>query len=346
MNKSESETQSSSNSQEFVRIFNLVVAYLSLSIIFVGIVFNTACFFIFRFNKELNKMSSSVYLSYCSITDTLSLFDWNLDHFLSPVFNTGVENPSLFACRFFSFIQYFSLQSSAWLLSFTCIDRFFSVASVPGSFMSRLPFSTTKSANIWSLIILAFMFVLNLQLLILNGYLKQSVNIIRNDSEILYYQNSTSVICYNYPPTFKVSYFWDSLNLYIYNFVPFLIMLVFNLLLVYKIVRISNPNLQSPSSKNQKSKNKQTISLVIITFLFVVMTLPSNVFFGYFQGKTSLVTGSIFVFWDFLGFLNRASLFFSCFITNLKFRSIVLGRFSRRIYDVQTATTRKDQSML
>ena len=54
-----------------------------------------------------------------------------------------------------------------------CVDRFISIKSIPGSFYSRLPFGTIKSAYIWCGCITLIMFLFNIHILIFNGnYIK------------------------------------------------------------------------------------------------------------------------------------------------------------------------------
>lgn len=330
-----------SNPDSFKKSFDLVIAYLSLSIIILGLIGNMACFCIFRCNKQMRKMSTNVYLSYCSITDTLSLFVWNLDHFLIPLTNIEMEAISLFACRLLSFIQYVSLQASAWLLSFMCIDRFVTVVSIPGSFVSRLPFSSTKSAHIWSVLILVVLSFVDLHVLILNGYISsakyKNTTILTNNTNltVLVLTQKPTVRCYAYSPEYSLSY-WERIHLFIYSFVPFLVMFVFNSMLVYRVIRVKRAKREVlPSSTHEKKKdtsssnrggNKLTFSLLVITISFIVMTFPGSVLYGYFELNTGTIRYSFIKFSDFLGFVNRASLFFNCFMTNLKFRSIVLDR--------------------
>ena len=107
---------------------------------------------------------------YCSLANILSLFEWNLDHYLVPTHNIKLEQISIIVCRLNGFIQYLSLQCSAYFLSWMCIDRFVSVIALPGSLASRLPFSTARSAHFWSIFIIIALFSINSHLFILNGF--------------------------------------------------------------------------------------------------------------------------------------------------------------------------------
>lgn len=71
-----------------------------------------------------------------------------------------------------------------------------------------------------------------------------------------------------------------------------------------------------------RKKRKMTISLVVITFAFLIMTLPSTIYFGYFDHveESNNYMGTIL---DSIGFLNRTSVFFTSFLTNQNFRKTV-----------------------
>lgn len=143
---------------------NLIVSYLNLIIIGLGVIGNTVSFFIFRFHSSFKKMPSMVFLSFVAVTDTIALFEWNLDHYFQLVHRIDILSISLFLCRFLDFVQYSSLQASALIMSVMCVDRYVTVMAMPGSFLQKLPFRTIKSAIIWSSGVVLFCCFLNLYL--------------------------------------------------------------------------------------------------------------------------------------------------------------------------------------
>lgn len=104
-------------------IFDTLLTYVSLIIVLTGFLGNSISFAIFRFHSEFKSMPSMVYLSFISITDTLSLLVWNLDHFFIPNFSVKLEAANEPICRILTFDQFFSLQASALLLSMLTVDR-------------------------------------------------------------------------------------------------------------------------------------------------------------------------------------------------------------------------------
>jgi hypothetical protein len=298
-----------------------ILSYFSLIIIILSLIGNTISFIIFRFNNEMKKMPSMVILSFYCVTSTISLFTWNLNHFIHPNYLFKIEEINIYTCKIFLFIQYFGLHSSALLLSFVSIDRYFTVISKPGSFLSKLPFGSIRSSILWSIFIVTLAAFLNLFLLILE----------RNEKSI---NNIKIVDCYdNY---FIVT--WGKVHLYLNCILPFSIMFIFNCLLIKKTFRRSNNGSFNQSRNKNKSKQLShekkmknlTNSLLFITFSFLFLTLPSSIAYGFFYFDIYFTSPgyvqNIFIFLDQLSFLNYASIFFNCFITNLKFRKIIMSR--------------------
>ena len=287
---------------------NHIFSYISLIIIILGLIGNTTTFIIFRFNNEMKKIPSMVILSFVCITDTLSLFTWNLNYFTYSNFGFNIEGLNIYTCRIFTFIQYFGLQSSGLLLSLVSIDRYIFVSRLPNSFLSKLPFGTLKSATLWSFSIVSIIGLMNSFILILDR------KVILN-----------TVHCYHLSNGFIIPIMWEKVHMILYCLIPFILMIIFDVLLIKKTL-----NLKSNSySKNQdKSKRKNlTFSLLFITFSFIIMILPAQICFTFFlmdfiyDEKLNFILTTF----DYLSFFNNCSIFFSCFITNIKFRNIVYG---------------------
>jgi hypothetical protein len=325
MNQSNHSTLANLQQEHKDDTFLKLVSYLGPIIIVNGVVGNTAAFMYFRFNEELRKMACFVYLSFVAIIDTLSLFIWNLDHFLLPNFNFAIEGLNLFCCRFFTFIQYFSLQSGGLILCMVCIDRYVMVSAMPGSFLSKLPFRTKKSAFYWSWLIVILTFVLNIHLLILNGIIREKTSFDKNNTS-----NSTEsvVVCYTYTTGFMVFPNWDHVNLVLKCLVPFILMTIFNILLL-KIIyerKGSKENKFIPSNQRNHTKTNQlTISLIILNILYLVCVTPSSITFGFFYSN---LTTPILYLLDSLTFFYNSNLFAFCLFTNIKFRQVVFDSFS------------------
>lgn len=320
------------------------LSYVSLANILIGLVSNTAAFLIFRLNKNLKHISSFVYLSFIVVLDTLALFVWNLNNFTGPNFNIQVEYLSLLACRVLVYVQYFSLQSSAALLSVATFDRYVTVISVPGSIYHKLPFSTAKSAFRWSLGIIVFFLVFNLHILVFNGYYDEQVMSVNrtmqqliNDTYVnvskLYTHESDDFHCYSYSADIFLIEFWNRVHLIVYSFVPFSIMLVFNLLLIKQMCfyRRFNHRRHSILSTMSFRNNGTSISMIVITFLFILLTAPNYILWGFFyeQLKDSEEGSTLLIVTDTVSFVWNYSIFFTCFMTYPQFRKVVMRALKR-----------------
>ena len=146
--------------------------------------------------------------SFISLLDLLSLFTWNLDSYFNIFYGFDYETKSFLACRLMVFLQFFGSDSSALLLSFISIDRYFTIISKPGSFVSKLPFGTARAAFIWSSSITIATFLLHSHILILNGYLDQPQYL----NETVVYEMNDSLI---YKTKLKLN-FTDDIHCYSY----------------------------------------------------------------------------------------------------------------------------------
>lgn len=232
-------------------VFIKLVSFIPILIIIIGVLGNSASFLIFRFHKDINGISSMVYLSFIAITDTLSLFLWNLDHFTEINFHLSIENFSIVSCRIGVFIQYTSLQSSAFLLSMVCIDRYIFIKSLPNSFLSRLPFRTARSATIWSLVIIGVIGTINSHILLFAGVYE--IKVFQNLTEM---RQEKYFVCYKYENGFSLSKVWETVHLFIYNLIPFAIMIVFNILIIKNIIISSIGKSLKSYSKSLKKRGE------------------------------------------------------------------------------------------
>lgn len=320
-----------------------IISFIPIIIIILSLFGNTICFLIFRFNSKFNKIPSMVFLSFVAIFDTVSLFEWNLNHFLYPNFLFTLEDLNLFTCKGVVFIQVFSLYTAANILSLMCVDRFISIKSTPGSFYSRLPFSTIKSSFIWSIVITIIMFLFNIHVLIFNG---NYIQVYEKNMSILEFKNGTifnkfklfnkTENCFWYSENFKIFPTLDKINLIVYNIIPFSVMIIFNILLIITTLiddKSSRYLSNKKALKSMKKKRRLTISILSISFSFIIMTTPSSMAYGFFSDDLIKIKNGLLILHllDSIAFLFHCSLFFNCFITNTKFRKYCQGFFRRNV---------------
>lgn len=304
--------------------YGFIIGYIPFLVIIMGIVGNFLTFVVLRTSRTLKNQSSMVVFSYIAILDSTALFTWNLDTYFRIFHDFEYENLSLVYCRLMVFLQYFGIESSALLLSFISIDRYFTIASKPGSIYSRLPFGTSKTSFIWSSLLTIFIFAFNSHILVLNGQTK-----ILDSSNKTEFVNNSSIHCYYYSPTFSMLFIFNTIQMTFYSIVPVVLMIIFNSLIIYKTACLGkylNRNNLKLIRLYQK-KRRLTISLIIITFMFLLMSLPSTIFFAFFFGKNPYLDKFIGGLFDDIAFLHHASLFISLFLTNVYFRKAFCEKF-------------------
>ncbi len=260
-------------------LFQVIIAF--------GFVGNLSAFLLFTIHSSLNTLSPFIYLAFIAIVDTLSLFNWNLDHFLKPNFNISAVNSGIVSCKLLSFFQFFGLQASGILHCLLIIDLYYVLTNKRFNY-TRRRFATVKSAVIWSIAILSFLALLNLHFLVLNGFWTYSketeVNrtAVSTNGSIEYQTVKKSYYipfeCNNYPFDLNVLLnIWNYVLLAIYSFIPCIIIPIFALLIVCKLHSI-NKSLTKSAKKHFLLRDIRRISysVVIISILFLVMTAPTQ----------------------------------------------------------------------
>ena len=64
---------------------------------------------------RLRTQVTFIFIMFLAITDTVTLYGWNIAHFSSAFYDTNLQQ-SIWTCRVMNFFQFASFHSSAWLL--------------------------------------------------------------------------------------------------------------------------------------------------------------------------------------------------------------------------------------
>ena len=99
---------------EFELMNKILGAYALFLIIFgtIGNIFS--CYICLK--KNLRSVPTFIFLSFMVVTDSISLYFWNLNHFVGRFYGYVIDGINIHLCRFFILIQLFAFQSSSWLL--------------------------------------------------------------------------------------------------------------------------------------------------------------------------------------------------------------------------------------
>ena len=249
----------------FQAIEPFLVAYYSLFLMIVGTSLNILTFLIFCRAKFRNadERPTIHYMRAIAIVDILMLYGWNLDHYLANIYGFYIGGLSIGACKFIIFLNYFAPQVSAWLRVFICLDRYLSLSK-----LHRTWFSRSKSALIIIAAIMIFFFLFNGHIFILACH-----------------YDSNGIITGN-TDTFQIFPLWDWVNLGMYNGLPFICMTLLNSGVIYHLIRLKRTSTVQNSGIRHRSIS---ITLVITTVLFMVLTIPPTVCYGFFYSQVNVM---------------------------------------------------------
>jgi hypothetical protein len=243
----------------------LVVAYHSLIITIAGTLLNFLTFVVLCRStfRDARTRPTLHYMRTIAIFDILMLYGWNIDHYVSLIHGFSFQGSSIAACKFLSFLNYFAAQSSAWLRVFVCFDRYLSLSR-----LHRTWFSKSNHVLIIIGTIVAVMFLLNLHFFLFACFYDASGRL-KYDSWL-----------------YRIYPLWDFVNLGVYNCAPFVLMSIFNSGVIYHLIRIR----RTSTVQNSRIQHRAiSITLVITTFLFLLMTVPATVAFAFFSSTNKTI---------------------------------------------------------
>ena len=93
-------------------LWQIISAY-SLWLIIFGTIGNTITIYVCY---QLRKNTTFVFLAFMAWSDLFTTYNWNLSIFISAFFSIEIFGTSMFMCKCGFFVQYSSLEVSAWLL--------------------------------------------------------------------------------------------------------------------------------------------------------------------------------------------------------------------------------------
>ena len=253
-----------SETKKNVSLLPKVTAYYPLFLITVGTILNlltlaVLCRSPFRNNKKQPAMH---YMRAIAVFDILMLYGWNLDHYLSYAYGFTLLRYSVPSCKIIIFVNYLSSQSSAWLRVFVCFDRYLTLSR-----LTRTWFNQSKGV----------------------------LTIITSTVVVIGAVNSHFILiaCFVEPdgivnpqaPHYMIFPMWDYIHLVIYLGVPFVLIVVFNSGLVYHLLRFRR---QSTLRESRIRHRAISITLLVTTSLFLILSTPSSITFPFFYTKVGI----------------------------------------------------------
>ncbi|KAL4232957.1 hypothetical protein ACF0H5_007645 [Mactra antiquata] len=217
------------------------------------------------------KTSTARYLSVLAIADITVLLTAALDFWISYVIQIDVKAMGTFPCKFLSFMAFWAPCFSAWILMAVTVERAMSVW-IPHriNVVCRPVTALIVSACMGFLLMLLFLPIL-IGVDIATFYMSTSIwTECTARSNSFYGQNISE---------------WFYIDLFFFFFIPFLIMIISNSLILTKVVCLANRRNSSlhargqnrPMGKNQKMLKTVTRRIVILSLVYISCNLPLGV---------------------------------------------------------------------
>ncbi|CAF1290902.1 unnamed protein product [Adineta ricciae] len=287
----------------------LIVAYYPFSLIIVGTILNlTTLFILFRpVFRDTTRQPVVYYMRTIAVFDILMLYGWNLDHYLDIVHGFILLTYTIPTCKIFGFLNYFAGQSSAWLRVFVCLDRYLAVSR-----LHRTWFNRRKGVSIIISTIITVITLFNLHFFIFACFHRSNGTI--NPNAQLY----------------RIYPLWDYINLGVYNCAPFIFMVTLNTSVIYHLLQ----RRQMQIIQNSRIQHRTiSITLVITTFLFLIMTIPATIVAAFFFTTPTTTLAKVL---DSTLYTYHALSFIIYFITFKEFRQECLILFGCYNYNIFT----------
>ncbi|UJR29043.1 hypothetical protein I4U23_010258 [Adineta vaga] len=327
-----------------IDIAHFLAGLYSLILILIGTPLNLLCFYIFTRLVPNRSNATIIVFAHLALIELLIPFTWNINYvvrellwkYQKNISMKNLEQHSLFICKLIAYGSYFSLQCAAWLKTLATFARCASLHN-NWSFKNWISKPVNIRRMIWFVII--FIGVLNFPIWIVNGkheYVKDEYN-----------QTKLEVKCYQS----QYFQFWEIAHLLLYNFIPFTLMIISNILIIRHVResrnRTQRSRIPSSSSTGRRSKTSDggrlTKTLILITIFFIIFTSPAAIFYIFF-GKTvkrhrNLITMSL----SNLATTSHVTSFIIYWLTSSDFRDAAINVLFCKLIRPQRQSTEDKQ---
>ncbi|VDH91665.1 Hypothetical predicted protein [Mytilus galloprovincialis] len=294
--------------------------------------------------KNIQKSVCSIYLIVLAISDLFVLYTGLLRQWINVVFEVDIRELGTGICKLHTFIVYFSLDFSSWILIAVTLERVFLVW-FPHKAKTAC---TKKKAGISLVSIAAFLLLINSH--ILYGH---------EDKESVV--NGTVSVEKCYYISDEYNQFWSSswpwIDLSLFCGIPFCCLLTGNLLIFVKVLfsqravkRQIAPSVQTPGSKAQQRDSKlssMSVMLFTLNTVFLLCTTPISIYLiGYstwadeLVGRGYAVLDMMWAIVNILMYLNNTINFLLYILSGSRFRREFKDMFRRN--NNETVTARND----
>ncbi|XP_067650870.1 FMRFamide receptor-like [Haliotis asinina] len=254
------------------RINKLLLLYVPPILIIIGTFGNLFSFVVLR-RRPMLKVSTYFYLASLAIADSLVLYIGLLRLWIGELTGVDIQVQANWLCKLTVILGYVSSDTSVWLIMAVTVERFIVVC---------YPFKATEMCNVprarWVIFVLiCLMFAINLHFL-------WTVELIETPVDGKNIANCDAVDNH----TVLVDEVWPWVDGIIYSFLPFVTILILNILIIRQVLnaRGSRERMRSMTERRKleggkkqpgEGSTKLTVMLLTVSFNFLITTLPMNV---------------------------------------------------------------------
>ena len=213
--------------------------------------------FVIMLRREMRQTPTFLYLATLAVADTCVLYLSALKTWVRTISGFELLHMSNAGCKIIFFIIHFSINFSAWLIVAVTIERFLAV------------WYPLKANTLCSLSRARFIVLMIALIFILNSHIFWT-------AELHHYPVSGHSSCQAYAYENFVCNVFPWIHMVLYSFLPFVILLVFNSLIIVSLVK--NKGIFSNMTKDERSSREKhhrlAITLLSISFTWIITTMP------------------------------------------------------------------------
>ncbi|XP_070190166.1 probable G-protein coupled receptor 139 [Littorina saxatilis] len=252
---------------EYRALKNLML-YVPPVLIVLGTFGNVFSFIIMR-RRAMLKVSSYHYLASLAVADSLVLYIGLLRLWLGEVTGSDFHNSADWICKLTISLGYTASDLSVWLIIAVTVERYI-VVCFP--LRASAMINTNRAKKVIGFLVL-LMFTINLHFFwTVEIVERQPVdgNNVSNCEAAPHHQQLVNAV-------------WPWVDACIYSFVPFIVILVLNILIVIEVIEARAHRLRMQSTSERRRAcgpgegMKLTIMLLTVSFAFLLTTLPMNI---------------------------------------------------------------------
>ena len=284
----------------------------------IGCVGNVLVFYIFTRNS---RRQMSAYFRFMAITDTLNLIQI-MNVFFPKNDSSNFRLISRFFCKFFNYFWYVFRPVSSWILIIMSIDRFLAIFySKNSKYLKKINFqlllcfvSTALNCVFYIIVIFTYDLVVDLN--------EMNVSNFTLNQKICHFID------------FKKQHIVSILDLINSSVVPFFLLTVVSILMIYSIYRLRSRSLLNklPVIRKFKKDMQYAITSIVLNIIFLILNLPADVVGFIANGDL------IYIILNELFSINGSLLFFTLLTTNKIFRKdffILIRTYDERKHPAQ-----------